>query len=166
MNQPRSFPGSLRDVAILSRSTFSEYRSCWQDISGMQQGHHIYELARQERGLAVLDRSLVLPTFFTTGAVQLLMTLPNAFWFWNVVYYATSYRNMGGLIDDHIIRRVFDQMRHPRAVAYDLNKPIDQLSAYELAVRVAEGVILFKSANWQHLNDAELVFNVMFQPQG
>lgn len=165
MNQPRPFPVCLADIAVLGRSTFSEYRSVWQDVSIIDQGHNIHELARQERGVTALDRSLVLPTFFTAGAVELLMTLPNHFWFWHVVYFAAMNSKENVFIDDGAIRRAFGQMRDRCAAVYDLNKPIDQLSAHELAVRVAEGVILFKSANWQHLNDAELVFNVIFQPQ-
>ncbi|MFA7341343.1 MAG: hypothetical protein WC028_31465 [Candidatus Obscuribacterales bacterium] len=165
MNQPRLFPVSLGDIAILGRSTYAEYRSVWQDVSIIDQGHNISELAKQQRGVTVLDHSLVFPTFFTAGAVELLMTLPNHFWFWNVVYLAAMNSSDRVFIDGGAIRRVFAQTRDRVAAVYDLNKPIDQLSAHELAVRVAEGVILFKSANWQHLNDAELVFNVIFQPQ-
>ncbi len=165
MNQPRPFPVCLADIAVLGRSTYSEYRSVWQDVSIIDQGHNISQLARQERGVTVLDHSLVFPTFFTAGAVELLMTLPNHFWFWHVVYFAAMNSKENAFIDDGAIRRAFGQMRDRLSAVYDLNKPIDQLSPHELAVRVAEGVILFKSANWQHLNDAELVFNVIFQPQ-
>ncbi len=40
-----------------------------------------------------------------------------------------------------------------------------QLSPFDMAVRVIEGVILLKSSDFEHLEDVELVFNVMFQPQ-
>lgn len=165
MNQPHPFPASLRDVAVLSRSTFCEHRSVWQDVSIIDQGYNISLLARQLRGVDVLDRSLVFPTFFTAAALELLMALPNHFWFWNVVYYAVGESRGSTLIDDSTVRRVIDRFRDRCAAFYDLSKPIDQLSAQELAVRVAEGVILFKNADWQHLNGAELVFNPMFQPQ-
>ena len=161
-----SFPANLRQVAILNRSVSSEERSRWQDVAGQEYGHHLYELARQVHGVAVLDRALVLPTFFTAEAVARLLTLPNTFWFWNVVYYAAEHPARNGQIDHVIIDRVFRQKRDCLAGVYDLEKAIDQLSAHELALRVAEGVILFKSLNWQHLNDAALVFNPIFQPQG
>lgn len=165
MNQLSHFPASLRDVAVLSRSTFCEQRSVWQDVSIIDQGYSISLLARQLRGVDTLDRSLVFPTFFTAAALELLMTLPNHFWFWSVVYHAVGDSRGSPLIDDSAVRRVFKRFCDRCAAAYDLNKPIDQLSAYETAVRVAEGVLLFKNAEWQHLNGAELVFNPMFQQQ-
>lgn len=165
MNQPNHFPASLRDVAVLSRSTFCEQRSVCQDVSIIDQGYSISLLARQLRGVDDLERALVFPTFFTPAAVELLMALPNHFWFWNVVYYAVGESRGSTLIDDSTVLRVFKRFRDRCAAFYDLNKPVDQLTAYELAVRVAEGVILFKNADWQHLNGAELVFNLMFQQQ-
>ena len=130
----------------------------------MHNDYEVWDLARQQRGVKVLDRSLVFSTFFTAGAVELLQTMPNLFWFWNVVCYATGDSKGTTLIDDSTIRRVIDRLRDCRAAFYDLKKPIDQLSASEMAALVAEGVILFKTAEWQHLNGAELVFNPMFQP--
>jgi hypothetical protein len=43
---------------------------------------------------------------------------------------------------------------------------MEQLDAFEMAIRVIEGVILLKSSDCEHLKDRKLVFNVMFQPQG
>ena len=165
MNQPNHFPASLRDVAVLSRSTFCEQRSVCQDVSIIDQGYSISLLARQLRGVDDLERALVFPTFFTPAAVELLMALPNHFWFWNVVYYAVGDSTGAGLIDVGVIRRVLAQLRDRCAAVYDLDRPIDELTAHELAVRVAKGVVLFKGENWQHLNGAELVFNPIFQPQ-
>lgn len=166
MNQPHQYRGNLRDVAIRGRSIFSEHRHVVQDVSFVSQDYDIKELARCVHGVAALDRSLVFPTFFTPGAVELLMSLPNVFWFWNVVYYAVGEWSGSTLIDDSTVLGVIDGFRERCAAFYDLKKPIDQLSAQELAVRVAEGVILFNSAPYQHLNGVELVFNPMFQPHG
>jgi len=165
VNQTNHFPASLRDVAVRGRSIFSEHRHVVQDVSFANQGYDINELARRVLNVAALDQARVLPTFFTAAAVELLMGLPNMFWFWNVVYYAVGDSRGSTLIDDSTVRRVMDRFRDRCAPFYDLKKPIDQLTAYELGVRVAEGVILFKNADWQHLNGAELVFNPIFQPQ-
>jgi len=165
VNQTQHFPASLRDVAIRGRSIFSEHRHVVQDVSFVSQGYDINELARRVLGVAALDHALVLPTFFTPGAVELLMSSPNMFWFWNVVYYAVGDSRGSKLIDDNTVRRVIDRFRDRCAAFYDLKKPIDQLSASEMAMLVAEGVILFKSTEWQHLNGAELVFNPIFQQQ-
>lgn len=166
MNQTNHFPANLRDVAVRGRSTFSEHRHVLQDLSFVSQGYDINHLARQLRGVDELDHAHVLPTFFTPGAVTLLMALPNLFWFWNVVYYAVGESRGSALIDESAVQRVINgRFRERRAAFYDLKKPIDQLSPRELAMLVAEGVVLFKTTEWQHLNGAELVLNPMFLPQ-
>ncbi|CAN5190989.1 hypothetical protein BH11CYA1_BH11CYA1_23230 [soil metagenome] len=165
MNQFNGFPSTLRHVAILGRSVCAESRSRWQDISSNYQWHDLNQFACAVRGVERLDPPLVMSTFFTSEAEAMMMSLPNSFWFFNVMHYAAGYPTTAGLIDKHILDRVFDHLRSRLATVYDLEKAIDQLSASELAVRVAEGVIVFKSQSWQHLNGAELVFNVIFQPK-
>lgn len=165
MNQSDSFLRDLRDLAALERTRSFEQRSYWQDVSLLKNDYEIWDVARQRRGVVLLERSLVFPTFFTAGAEEVLMTLPNNFWFWTVVYHSTSAAN-GGLIDEVNIRQVIASFRARRSSVYDLNKPMAQLSPFDMAVRVIEGVILLKSSDCEHLKDVELVFNVMFQPQG
>jgi hypothetical protein len=93
------------------------------------------------------------------------MALPNNFWFWTVVHIST-FSASGGLIDEVNIGEVIAGFRARRSSVYDLNKPMEQLDAFEMAIRVIEGVILLKSSDCEHLKDRKLVFNVMFQPQG
>lgn len=166
MNQIDDFPRDLHQHAGAERSRSMEKRSYWQDVSLLQNEYEIWELARRQRGVKVLDRSLVFPTFFTAEAVELLMTLPNNFWFWTVVQHSASDSAGGGLIDDVIVRQTIAGFRARRSSVYGLDKPMEQLSSFEMAVRVVEGVILFKSNDSELPSDGELVFNVMFQPQG
>ena len=165
MNQADSSVRNLRDLAALERTRSFENRSYWQDVSLLPNDYEVWDLARQKRGVKALDRSLVFPTFFTAGAVELLMALPNNFWFWTVVHIST-FSASGGLIDEVNIGEVIAGFRARRSSVYDLNKPMEQLDAFEMAIRVIEGVILLKSSDCEHLKDRELVFNVMFQPQG
>jgi hypothetical protein len=164
VNQPDGSGLNLCQLARLERNRSFEQRSYWQDVSLLKNDYEIWDVARQQRGVVVLERSLAFPTFFTAGAEEVLMTLPNNFWFWSVVYSATSAAN-GGLIDEVNIRQVIASFRARRSSVYDLNKPLEQLSPFDMAVRVIEGVILLKSSDCEHLKDVELVFNVMFQPQ-
>lgn len=164
MNQPDGSGLNLEQLARLERTRSFEQRNYWQDVSLLKGDYEIWDVARQQRGVVSLERSLAFPTFFTAGAEEVLMTLPNNFWFWSVVSSAASAAD-GGLIDEVNIRQVIASFRARRSSVYDLNKPMAQLSPFDMAVRVVEGVILLKSSDFEHVKDVELVFNVMFQPQ-
>jgi hypothetical protein len=165
VNQPDGSCLNLGQLARLERTRSFEQRSYWQDVSLLKNDYEIWDVTRQQRGVVVLDPWLVFPTFFTAGAEEVLMALPNNFWFWTVVHHST-FSASGGLIDEVNIHQVIASFRARRSSVYDLNKPLEQLSPSDMAVRVIEGVILLKSSDCEHLKDVELIFNVMFQPQG
>ena len=161
-----SFSVQLYQIASIAQQENALSRNWSQPLTPQMLGLNTYRLALRVRGVESVNEDQVLPTFFSSEAIALLFTMPNLHWFWKVVAYSAL------AADDHAaligVATVKDALRHFRnelGMAFDLTRPIEQLSVQEACVLVAAGVIVLKPEGLLAKN-AVPVYNPVVQPQG
>ncbi len=122
----------------------------------------LYRLAAEFSGNSEIRYADVLPLLCEREACTILLSLPNHYWFWDVLFSATTH--LQGSEDKLTSDRVSKGMaisRHELSQKYDLTLPLKDLTAAQLASRTAAGVILVKHKSGDH---DEIYFNPIFAP--
>lgn len=123
-------------------------------------GNELYQLACRVCGADTLPDEAILPSLFEEGAVKILSTLPNRFWFWRIVEAAvTAAGNGRGKIAAEAIHQAMAAERNQVAIAHDLSLKIADLDHYQVAERVALGICVVRS---RLLPDPGLVLNPVY----
>jgi hypothetical protein len=109
-------------------------------------GQQLYQLALQVRGVQSLETGEVLPTFCTNEAQQLLMSMPNYYWFWHVLQDAIFREgDESDRIGIQAVQRAVHELRCSATYAVDLKRRVEDLSATEACMWMALGIVLVKT---------------------
>jgi len=115
-------------------------------------GQQLYQLAKHTSSVDLLTDAEILPTFFTTKAIELLLTMANAYWFWTVVAEAVldvDEKSQQTKIDFENVRRAIKGLRLGLQGVVQLSKDIEQLTIDETAYWIASGLIVVDVSNKQ-----------------
>lgn len=161
-----SFSVHLYQLASIAQQEHALSRNWSQPLTPQILGLNIYRLALRVRGVESVNDDQVLPTFFSAEAISILFTMPNLHWFWKVVAYsALAADDNAALIGAATVKEALRHFRNELGMAFDLTRPIDQLTLQEACVLVAAGVIVLKPEGLLARN-ALPVYNTVVQPQG
>lgn len=161
-----SFSVRLYQLASIAQQEHALGRNWSQPLTPQMLGLNIYRLAMRVRGVEAVNDDQVLPTFFSTEAIAILFGMPNLHWFWKVVAYsALAVDDNAALIGAATVKAALRHFRNELGMAFDLNRPIEQLTVQEACVLVAAGVIVLKPDGLLAKN-AVPVYNPVVQPQG
>lgn len=161
-----SFSVRLYQLASIAQQEHALGRNWSQPLTPQMLGLNIYRLAMRVRGVEAVNDDQVLPTFFSTEAIAILFGMPNLHWFWKVVAYsALAVDDNAALIGAATVKAALRHFRNELGMAFDLNRPIEQLTVQEACVLVAAGVIVLKPDGLLAKN-AVPVYNPVVQSQG
>ena len=161
-----SFSVHLYQLASIAQQEHALGRNWSQPLTPQMLGLNIYRLAMRVRGVEAVNDDQVLPTFFSAEAIAILFGMPNLHWFWKVVAYsALAADDNAALIGAATVKAALRHFRNELGMAFDLTRPIEQLTVQEACVLVAAGVIVLKPDGLLAKN-AVPVYNPVVQPQG
>lgn len=161
-----SFSVHLYHLASIAQQEHALGRNWSQPLTPQMLGLNIYRLAMRVRGVEAVNDDQVLPTFFSTEAIAILFGMPNLHWFWKVVAYsALAADDNAALIGAATVKAALCHFRNELGMAFDLTRPIEQLTVQDACVLVAAGVIVLKPYGLLAKN-AVPVYNPVVQPQG
>lgn len=162
------FNGELYQVADTEMHRQARLCSVYQPCTSTYLGAALNALACKTQAKTSVDEDKVLTTFFTAEAAAYLRAMPNLYWLWKAVTFALvcsaedDTHQAGQAIGLSSVKQAEQSMRAEVSYKFDLNKPVEQLTAAQLCSRAAHGLILVKAGPGD--ND-EIVVNPIFAPQ-
>ncbi|MBK8224490.1 MAG: hypothetical protein IPK73_26075 [Candidatus Obscuribacter sp.] len=141
------FRRELYNLAKAKRPIYASNSAWYHKLAPCDPGTDLYNLALQVRNCQSLVDTEILPTFFEKEAVELLLSLPNLYWFWRIVESSIIKAGNGRhVIGVDAVRGAIAEERNSAARAYDLKKDISALNQIETAVWVAAGILVVQSS--------------------
>lgn len=127
-------------------------------------GSDLYKLAAETTWRSLILRKELLHVFCEPAAAQLLLRLPNRYWFWTTIKSAILRVEEDGLhkpLTAEHVALALAEIRCGYTVKYDLRLALSELSQSQVASRATAGVILLR-AGFGELD--EIVLNPIFAP--
>lgn len=141
------FRRELYNLAKVKRPNYAANSTWYHKLSPSDSGTDLYNLALKVKNCQSLVDSEILPTFFEKEAVELLLSLPNLYWFWRIVESSIIKAGNGRhVIGVEAVRGAMAEERNNAGRAYDLKKDISELSQVETALWVAAGILVVQSS--------------------
>ena len=127
-------------------------------------GSDLYKLAAETTWRSLILRKELLHVFCEPAAAELLLRLPNRYWFWTTLKTAILLVEEDGLhkplSQEHVALAVAE-IRRGYTMKYNLRLALSGLSQSQVASRASSGVILLR-AGFGELD--EIVLNPIFAP--
>lgn len=127
-------------------------------------GSDLYKLAAETTWRSLILQKELLHVFCEPAAAQLLLRLPNRYWFWTTLKTAILRVEEDGLhkpLKGEHVALALAEIRCGYTVKYDLRLALSELSQSQVASRATAGVILLR-AGFGELD--EIVLNPIFAP--
>jgi hypothetical protein len=157
----------LRRLSKLAKSSIAESAhevGHYRPMTGFSLGADFINLATEISMCLFVPLEDMLHVFFEPAAAELLLRLPNRFWFWTVVHGAIA--NVAEEARDKPVPQAFvaqklAEIRRIYAGKYNLQLALSDLSQSQVASRAVAGVLLVRSRS-SELD--EIVVNPIFAP--
>lgn len=151
----RSILRDLYQLGLRQQRETAHARNLYENLANWAYGPELLRLARRKLGVAIDARLLdcqIIDAFFTKPAADLMLTLPNQYWFWHVladlvVAGAAAEADRFTLED---VQHAFAKRRADASVYFDLKKSFDELSDIEKLRRLAFGLVVFNTSGSPH----------------
>lgn len=127
-------------------------------------GSDLYKLATETTWRSLILRKELLHVFCQPAAAELLLRLPNRYWFWTTLKTAIMRVEEDALhkpLTEEHVALALAEIRCYATVKYDLRLALSELSQSQVASRACAGVILVR-AGFGELD--EIVLNPIFAP--
>ncbi|HNG73716.1 MAG TPA: hypothetical protein PKN86_07315 [Candidatus Obscuribacter sp.] len=159
--QDRSLRLSNLAEVEMKKSNHLSRKCFYKKLLPSQFAEALLPLAREATDLRNPSDEQILPIFFTDEACELLMKLPNLYWFWHVLEKAYEWQLDGyeERIDVATVLRAMGELREKAPRAWVVCKlPPESLSPGALVARTAHGVFLTGA-------DETVVRNIIFSTE-
>ena len=156
-----------RRLFALARQSVVEFAhevGYYQPMNEQRLGSDFYRLAMAVGKFSVLLPMEQLHLFFEPAAAELLMRLPNRYWFWTAVYGAVVRAGVRGAskpIPQALVAAQLAEIHRIYAAKFNLRLAVAELSPSQVASRAVAGVLLVRVCRPDR---DEVLVNPIFEP--
>ncbi len=156
-----------RHLSALARRSMVEFAhevAFYQPVNVNRLSNDFYLLAAKLSNYSIFSHREQLHMFFEPDAAELLLCMPNNYWFWTVVHGAIVRAGVRGArrpIPQTFVAEKLAEIRRIYGSKYNLHLAVSDLTPSQVASRAVAGVLLVRS---RPSDLDEIVVNPIFAP--